>query len=150
MAMMRPFSDFRQQFNQMFQDLEELAFPAMREQKPLSLSQGGRWIPAIEMAETERDYIVKAQVPGVSPKDLDVEVTDSSLILRGETRQERETENTDIYRSEICYGQFYRQIPLPGPVDEKSIDAQFKNGMLEVRMPKTHESKRKRIEIKQQ
>ena len=104
---------------------------------------GGGWpqpmqqMPACDIHETENEVIVRADVPGVEPEDLEVYSTADSLILRGETRQDEERQNRGYHRSERRYGRFERILPLPAEVDRDKIQASFRNGVLEIRLPKT-------------
>jgi HSP20 family protein len=95
----------------------------------------GTWFPAIEVAEQNGQLQVHADLPGIKPEDVKVEVTNDSLILRGERRSENEQRSGGTYRSERRYGEFYREIPLPEGVNPDNAKAQFQNGVLEVTVP---------------
>lgn len=102
--------------------------------------QGGRsgrsaWYPAIEVAEREGQLHVHAELPGLKPEDVKVEVTNDALIIRGERKSEHEHQIGKAYRSERRYGEFYREIPLPEGVNADQARAQFRNGVLEVSIP---------------
>jgi HSP20 family protein len=95
----------------------------------------GSWYPAIEVAEQNNQLQVHAELPGLNPEDVKVEVTDDALILRGEKKSQREHQIGGAYRSERRYGQFYREIPLPQGVNADQVKAQFRNGVLEISVP---------------
>jgi HSP20 family protein len=95
----------------------------------------GTWFPAIEVAEQNGQLQVHAELPGIKPEDVKVEVTNDSLILRGERKSENEQRSGGTYRSERRYGEFYREIPLPQGVNPEDAKAQFRNGVLEITVP---------------
>src|SRR5947209_7880265 len=101
------------------------------------------WAPSVDMHETEREFVIRADVPGVEPENLEVHCTDDRLIIRGETRHEEESRDQGVLRSERRYGRFERVLPLPGEVKQDQIQANFRNGVLEVRLPKSEESQQK-------
>ena len=93
------------------------------------------WAPQVEVLEKNGQSIVRADLPGLDKNDVKVEVTDDGLTIRGERKQESEEKKEGYYRSERCYGSFYRLIPLPEGVQGDRASASFKNGVLEVTMP---------------
>jgi len=95
----------------------------------------GSWYPAIEVAERDNQLQVHAELPGLNPEDVKVEITDDSLIIRGERKSEYENRSGGAYRSERRYGQFYREIALPQGVSADQAKAQFRNGILEISVP---------------
>jgi HSP20 family protein len=101
------------------------------------------WAPSVDMSETENEFVIRADVPGVEPEDLEVLCTDDRLIIRGETRREEESREQGRIRSERRYGRLERVLPLPGEVKQDQIQASFRNGVLELRLPKTEESRRR-------
>jgi HSP20 family protein len=100
----------------------------------------GLWSPQVEVRESGNNLVVRADLPGLSRDDVDVEVDDDALIIRGERRNDWENEDEGYYRSERSYGSFYRAIPLPEGVDPNACKATFKDGVLEVTLPKPEES----------
>jgi HSP20 family protein len=92
--------------------------------------------PAVEVAESDGDVVVKMEVPGVEKDQLNLTVSDDQLTVRGETRKESEEKRKNYYRQEIRYGAFHRTVPLPVEVDPGKAQAELKNGMLEVDLPK--------------
>jgi HSP20 family protein len=105
------------------------------------------WSPAIEVTQDGGQLKVHADLPGLEPEDVRLEVTDDQLVIRGERKSEHEEKTQGFYRSERRYGQFYRAIPLPEGAKTEEAKAQFKNGVLEVTLP-VPEQKSKRREIK--
>jgi HSP20 family protein len=96
--------------------------------------------PRVDVYETEAEYVVKADVPGVTKDDLDVTVHEDVLMLKGETKHDEEINEEGYVRRERRYGRFERSIPLPGGVKPDDVKASFKDGVLEVRLPKTEPS----------
>jgi HSP20 family protein len=96
---------------------------------------GAVWSPAIEVAERDGKYMIHAELPGLKPEEVKVEVRDNALVIEGERRSEHEENRGGIHRSERRYGQFYREIPLPEGVNPDQINARFENGMLEITAP---------------
>jgi HSP20 family protein len=103
--------------------------------------------PAVEVSNTPEAVVVKAQVPGVSKEHIQVDVTDDVLTLKGEMKEEATKEEKNYYRREFHYGAFARSIPLPATVQGDQATAQLKEGILEVRIPKSEKSKAKQIPI---
>jgi HSP20 family protein len=95
----------------------------------------GAWAPAIEVAQRGGNYLVHAELPGLKPEDVKVEVTDDALVIQGERKWEQEANQGGVQRSERHYGQFYRSIPLPEGVNAEQVRAKFQNGVLEVTVP---------------
>ncbi len=106
--------------------------------------------PNVDIAETEKAYKVTAELPGLDDKDIEVKISDSILTIQGEKKEEREEKKADYHLSERRYGSFQRRFALPTGVDAGKIEAQFKNGVLSVTLPKTAEAqmKEKKIAIK--
>ncbi|WP_456324987.1 Hsp20/alpha crystallin family protein [Desulfonauticus submarinus] len=103
--------------------------------------------PAVEVRENDDEIIVKAEIPGLDTKDLDVRLENNYLILQGEKKQESKSEKDNIVRMEVSYGSFYRAIPLPSEVDESKIKAKYKKGVLTITLPKNEKAKAKKIAI---
>jgi HSP20 family protein len=106
------------------------------------------WSPAIEVAERDGKLQVHAELPGLKPEDVKVEVTDDALIIQGERKFEHEEKKEGVYRSERRYGQFYREIPLPEGTNPEQAKAEFKDGVLQVVLPlPEHKNNRHTIPI---
>ena len=103
--------------------------------------------PSVDIIERDDEIVVKAELPGVNKDDIDISVTERSVSIKGSTSHEEKEEKGDYYRSEISRGSFSRSLPLPAEVDESKARASFKDGLLELKLPKKTRSKRQKIEI---
>jgi HSP20 family protein len=108
---------------------------------------GGSWAPPVDIYEHEGNLVLKAELPGVDPADVDVRVENSVLTLRGERKFEAQVQRSQYHRVERAYGTFSRSFTLPSVVDAGAIKAEFKDGVLRVTMPKREEAKPKQISI---
>jgi HSP20 family protein len=106
------------------------------------------WAPAVDVQETDGEYLIKADLPDVKKEDVHVELQDGMLCLRGERRQEKEEKGKKFHRVERAYGQFERRLALPSEVDPQKVAAEFKNGVLNVHLPKSASAKPKAVEVK--
>ena len=107
----------------------------------------GGWAPSLDISETDTEYVVKADVPGVDPKELDISVEDSVLTISGEKKEEHEEKKENYHRIERSYGSFSRAIKLPPSADADSIKAASKDGVLTLTIPKREEEKKKKLKI---
>ena len=107
-------------------------------------------MPAVDIAESEKGYEIKAELPGMDEKAIEVKVTDGSLTIKGEKQEEKEEKERDYYLQERRYGSFERSFELPESVDPDRIEASFKKGVLTVILPKKAEAQKpaKKIEVK--
>ena len=105
-------------------------------------------IPKVDVIDRDDEVVVKAELPGVEKKDLDVSVTETSVTIKGTTSHEEKEEKGDYYRCEISRGAYARTVALPSYVDADKAKASFKDGVLELTLPKVEKSKRRSIEIK--
>jgi HSP20 family protein len=103
--------------------------------------------PALDVYETDGEVVVKAELPGVKKEDVEVLVRDNSLIIRGEKKEEKEEKTETYHRVERVYGKFERVVALPAEVKLEGVKAEFKDGVLEIRLPKEKTSKEAKIEI---
>jgi len=108
----------------------------------------GEWAPSLDLSETKDAFVVKAEVPGMDPKDIQVSLQENLLTIKGEKRQEREEKEERYHRIERSYGAFTRSMRLPVAVDGMKVDAKFKNGLLTVTLPKTPGAKGTTIPVK--
>jgi len=108
---------------------------------------GGSWAPAVDILEQDGNIVLKAELPGVDPKDVDIRVENNTLTLRGERRFDNETKRDDYHRVERSYGSFARSFSLPNVVDTDKIKADYKDGVLNVTLPTKEEAKPKQIAI---
>lgn len=106
------------------------------------------WMPAFDMSETDKELIVKGEVPGMDKKDINITVSDGMLTIRGEKKHEKKEENEHYHRVERRYGAFSRTMRLPHEVEADKVDATYKEGVLSIRLPKSEAVEPKKIEIK--
>jgi HSP20 family protein len=102
----------------------------------------------VDVYEEKDEIVVKAELPGMDKSDIEVNISDSELTLKGEKKKEEKIEEENYFRSERSYGAFVRSVDLPTDVQADKVKAAFKNGILEVRLPKTEEAKTKEIKVK--
>lgn len=136
----RPFQELRKEVDRLFQEFfGKSYFPERWE--------GIEWVPSIDVSETEDEIIVKADIPGVKPEDIEINLVDNVLTIKGEKKREKEEKKENFYRVERYCGTFMRSIQIPSEVDVEKIKAQYKDGVLKVTLPKKPESKGKTIKI---
>lgn len=104
--------------------------------------------PVVDVFEEKDDIVIKAELPGITKDNIEVNLTDHMLTIKGEKKKEEEIKEENYYRAERAYGSFVRTLELPKDVHSDKIKASFKNGILEVRLPKTEEAKTKEIKVK--
>lgn len=118
------------------------------EQEGVSLARFPSWgVLAGEVMETDKEIVVRVEVPGMEKEDCEITIQGNTLYLRGEKRFEREAEEGSFHVMERAYGSFERTIPLPQDVDSNAADASYKNGVLTVRLPKIEGATAKRITV---
>lgn len=105
-------------------------------------------MPAFDISETEEKIVVRADLPGVDVKDLDMSITDNVLTVKGEKRQEKEEKSESFHRVERRYGSFARSFSLPAEVKSEGIEAVYKDGVLRIEIPKAEASWPKKVEVK--
>jgi HSP20 family protein len=136
---MTPFSalrDLEGQFNRMFDEMFEG-------------NAGGRgWSPAIDLVETEDNYLIEADLPGMHKDDIELVVVDNLVTIKGERKYQSEARREGYHRFERQYGNFQRTFEIPGGFRGDAVDAKFENGVLRVTLPKREEMKPKQIEVK--
>jgi HSP20 family protein len=106
-----------------------------------------RWIPAMDVVETEDHLVLRADLPGMSEDDVEIEIKDGVLTVSGERRSENEEKGEGYHRVERAFGRFSRSLALPQGTEADQVDAKFDNGVLEVQVPKPQESKPTRVQI---
>ena len=108
----------------------------------------GDWAPPVDIFERGDELVIRAELPGLKTEDIEIRVENGNLVLRGERKHEKETEDKKVHRLERVYGTFIRRFALPTSVDSSKIAAVYKNGVLEVVLPKADEAKERKVEIK--
>ncbi|MDL1958515.1 MAG: Hsp20/alpha crystallin family protein [Deltaproteobacteria bacterium] len=137
---LRELSNLRREMEDLWGSLagEEREFLPMR----------GEWMPALDVSETKDALIVKAEVPGIEPKDIDISLSGDLLTIKGEKKQKTEEKKESFHRIETRYGAFSRTIRVPVSVNSDKIEASYDKGVLKIILPKKEEIKAKQIEIK--
>jgi HSP20 family protein len=106
-------------------------------------------VPAFDISETEKEYVISGEIPGIEPKDLEVTLTDGILTVKGEKKQESEEKEENYHRIERHYGSFQRSFRLPENIKREKLDASYRDGVLKLTLPKSEESEVKKIEVKE-
>jgi HSP20 family protein len=145
MAIVRwePFRDLlatQREFDRLFRE----AFSPIFGESDLS---SRTWMPPVDIFETDGEVVLKAELPGVKPEDVELRVENNTLFLRGERRFEKEVNEENYHRVERSYGSFSRSFTLPSSIDSEKVKAEYKDGLLTLTMPKREEAKPKTIKI---
>lgn len=138
----RPAVSLQREMNRLFDDFFGRDFGIESFRGP------GQWVPALDVSETDKAVVVKAELPGLDAKDVEVSLTGSVLTLRGEKKEEKEQKTKNYHRVERSYGLFERAVQLPCAVKSDQTQATFKNGVLTVELPKSEEARSKSVQIK--
>jgi HSP20 family protein len=112
-----------------------------------SASRARRWVPAMDLVETDDHLVLRADLPGMKREDVEIEIKDGALTVSGERKAEHEENAEGYYRVERAYGRFSRSLTLPDGIAPDAVEASFADGVLEVRIPKPAERKPHRVEI---
>ena len=138
-----------------FRELEEMSERLNRVFSRPSLRNSGKenltvadWMPTVDICETDGEYLIKAELPEVKKEDVKVTVENGVLTLQGERRQEKEEKGKRFHRVERLYGSFVRSFSLPESVDESGVKAEYKEGVLNLHLPKSEKVKPKAIDVK--
>ena len=137
----REMSALQERMNRLFSDVRAQA-PVRGEE----IVQGA-WIPAVDIFETNEAIVLKAELPGITAQDISVEVKDNTLTLKGEKKFEKEVKEENYHRVERSYGSFQRAFTLPGTIHQEKVKAKFKDGILEIILPKVEEAKPKQVKV---
>ena len=108
----------------------------------------GHWLPSVDVSETKNDVVVKVELPGMNPKDLDISLSDGSIVIKGEKKQEKEQKEENYHMVERSYGAFSRSVRLLQEMQGDKIVAKCKDGVLKITLPKSEKAKAKEIKIK--
>lgn len=123
------------------------AFNPLTYEDDISQMVGGEWVPAVDIKEEEDRYVLHADIPGIKPEDIEITMEHGVLSIRGERKFEETEERESYKRIERSHGVFYRSFTLPGNTEADAVTASGEDGVLEVVIPKTAETQRKRIEV---
>lgn len=123
--------------------------------RPTSTRQNGKealtvadWIPQVDISEADQEYVITAELPGLRKEDVKITLEDGVLTVQGERKHEKEEKGTRYHRVERSYGSFVRSFTLPDVIEETNVAAEFKDGVLSIRLPKSEKAKPKAIEVK--
>lgn len=139
-----------------FRELEEVsdrlnrmfARPATRTANGKETMIVADWVPSVDISETEGEYQIQAEIPDVKKEDVKVTLEDGVLTIQGERKHEKEEKGKKYHRIERSYGSFVRTFSLPDVIDEDKVKAEFKDGVLNLHLPKSEKAKPKAIEVK--
>lgn len=142
----RELSSMRKQMDRLFEDML-----TVNDDNWMGLhNMGGMWTPAVEIEEKDKELILKAAIPGIDVKDLEVEVSEDRVTISGEHKEEKSTEDKDknYFHSEFHYGKFQRIIPLPVAIKTEEIKSDFEKGVLTLTLPKVEDAPKKSVKVK--
>jgi HSP20 family protein len=135
-------NELRRQFDTMYDRFFEPDF-----MPSASVFGKGKWGPKLDVSEGRKNIIVKAEIPGIDSKDLDISIDGLRLNIRGEKKQEQTEDEETYYRVERSHGYFNRTVELPAEVDPDKVDASYRKGILKIKLRKTKPSETKRIKV---
>lgn len=139
----RPF-----EFDRIRREMDRL-WDSFLEGRPVRRTEDEReWLPSVDVSETKNDLVIRAELPGLDPKDIDISMNNGFLTIKGEKKNEKEEKEENYHLIERSYGSFTRSVRLPREVQSDKITASFKNGVLKITLPKSEEAKKKEIKIK--
>jgi HSP20 family protein len=138
-----PFRSFRPVYGEFDKWFDEIA----NAYSPVSAATDGTWHPNVDVYETEGSYVLKAELPGVNKEDIKIDISNKTLTLKGEKKFEEKTEKDKYVRIERSYGSFTRTFALSDKVDTENIKAAYRDGVLEITLPKKEEAKPKEIKV---
>lgn len=121
--------------------------PATRAESSQEMLGMADWTPSVDISETDAAYLIKGEIPGVKKEDVRVTIEDGMLTMRGERKMEKEEKDKKFHRIERSYGSFMRSFRLPDDADETAVKAEFKDGMINVSLPKSAKAKNKAINV---
>jgi HSP20 family protein len=136
-----PFQDLEQIHEEMNRLFGQRFLPATR------VGNGHEWCPEVDIIDEKDHLLVRADLPGMKQEEISVEVADNTLTIKGERKHESETKEGTTYRAERSYGSFLRSFTLPAGVDAAKVAATYKNGVLEIRVPKLAQAQTKQIKV---
>ncbi len=138
----------QEEIDDLFDDFFNRPFGLMR-RPSRGLETLSKFSPSVDVSETAKQVNIEAELPGMEADDIDLEVRDEMVLIRGEKKSEREEKDEQFYRLERSYGSFRRSIPLPAEIDVDKAKANFKNGVLSIKLPKVKSSRpRRKIDVK--
>jgi HSP20 family protein len=139
-----PFNELEDISNRLNQIFGRPVVSATADQQML---KGADWTPSVDVSETDKAYLIKAEIPEVKKEDVKVTIDDGMITIQGERKMEKEEKGKKFHRIERSYGSFVRSFRLPDGVDESKVKAEFKDGMINVTLPKSEKAKKKAVEV---
>lgn len=145
MGLSEPFMELQDEMNQLFQD-----FMGSSSSRREDVGPGSRFLPQVDVSESAESVRITMDTPGMDEDDIELTVSDHTLMITGERKMEEERNGENYYHRERGYGMFRRSIPLPEGIDVAKIEARYKRGVLTVDLPKNNESRKnwRRIKVK--
>lgn len=140
-----PFDELTEMQRAMDRLMQEFGRPSP--QRAAGAAQPVVWQPAVEMYETDSEVVVRAELPGINPKDVDVTVAEGALLIKAEAKAEQEERGRNYLRRELRYGAFQRNVPLPADVKGEETKATYKSGVLEIRVPKSERVRPRQVKV---
>ena len=143
-----PFAEFQKEMNRLFDNFSENMFSLSPMRR--NLEEISAVYPKMDVSETDKEFKISAELPGMDEKDIDVSVSHEVLTIKGEKKAEKEEKKPNYFRTERSYGTFQRSIPLPAEVEKDQVKATFKKGVLNIVLPKSEKAVKesKKVEIK--
>jgi len=138
----KDFGSLQERINRMFDDTIRTLYPTDGEEL-----EKGTWAPAVDIYETNDSFVVSADLPGLNKDEIQIDLKDNTLTLKGEKKFEEKVSKDNYIRVERAYGSFVRSFTLPQNVDPEKIKAKYKEGILEITIPKKEEAKPKQIKV---
>lgn len=145
--LMTPFEEMERMFDDYFSRGWMRPFQSVWPSMPKMTAAFEGKMPSVDVIDRDSEILVRAELPGVDKKDLEISVTHNTVSIKGQTRKEEKEEKGDYYRCEISRGSYARTLSLPADVDESRAKANFRDGILELTLPKMNKSKRHTIKI---
>ncbi len=142
----RPFMSLREAINRLFD--ESILDPFEFSSFPMEMVTGSKLFPKVDIAETEKEIKITANVPGVDPDKIEIEIGEDSIVLSGKIEKETEEKDKKFYRFEREFGEFRREFPLPAKINTDQSEAVIKNGVLTITLPKTEIETKKKLKVK--
>lgn len=143
----RELLDIEREFNRMFSAFDK-RFGLGRTSQNEEGYENAVWMPLTDISEDGENYYLKLDMPGLTRNDVKISYCDGQLSISGERKSEKDTKNMQFHRSERSFGKFFRSFTLPAKIQENRIDAEFKDGQLNITIPKAEEAKPKEIEVR--
>ncbi|OIO20097.1 MAG: hypothetical protein AUJ23_00875 [Candidatus Magasanikbacteria bacterium CG1_02_32_51] len=130
-----------------FSEMEQMVrnFPALTNNGDFNQKT---FVPAVDIYETKEDVMVETTLPGVNPEQIEISVEGGVLTIQGESKREHEIDEKNYYRKEVRSGSFFRQVALPVSVQEDNVSAEFEDGVLRIKCPKSEDKKSKKVNVK--